>query len=156
MLARWTTYGLVGVALVVAGLTLFLFDQRMPFRTARGSAAFARALGFKRYLATAEAEQLRAEERAGVFARYLPYAIVLGETERWAKVFDDLGLEPSQYVGWYSGPSGWSSSDFGDSMDAFSSSASSTVASTPGSSGSSGFSGGSSGGGGGGGGGGSW
>lgn len=157
VLARWTTFGLTGLALVLVGLVLLAVHRRMPFRTGKGSAAYARALGFKRYLATAEAEQLRAEEKAGVFARYLPYAIVLGETERWAKVFKDLGLPPQQHMGWYAGPSGWSFDDFNDSMDAFSSSTSSTVASTPGSSGGSGFGGGgSSGGGGGGGGGGSW
>ena len=160
VLARWTTFGLVGLAVVVVGLTLLAVHRRMPSRTARGSAAYARALGFKRYLATAEADQLRAEEKANVFARYLPYAIVLGETDRWAKVFADLGMEPTEHVGWYAGPNGWSVDDFGDSMDAFSSTAASTISSTPGStggsSGSSGFSGGSSGGGGGGGGGGSW
>jgi uncharacterized membrane protein YgcG len=158
VLAQWTTFGIVGLAFVLLGLVLLSVHRRMPFRTAKGSAALARALGFKRYLATAEADQLRDEEKAGVFARYLPYAIVLGETERWAKVFKDLGLPPQQHVSWYAGPSGWSFDDFNDSMDAFSSSAASTVTSTPGSSGGSGFSGGgaSSGGGGGGGGGGSW
>ena len=157
VLARWTTFGIVGLAAVVPGLALLALHRRMPFRTAKGSAALARALGFRRYLATAEAEQLRAEEKAGVFARYLPYAVVLGEADRWAKVFKDLGLPPQQYAGWYHGPSGWTFDDFNDSMDAFSASTSSTIASTPGSRGSSGFGGGgSAGGGGGGGGGGSW
>jgi uncharacterized membrane protein YgcG len=158
VLARWTRLGLVGIPVVLTALLLLAVHRRMPFRTARGSAALARALGFKRYLATAEAEQLRAEEREGVFARYLPYAIVLGETERWAKVFGDLGADVRQQsLYWYSGPQGWSSMDFAHSFGDFATSTSGTLAATPSSSGSSGFGGGGfSGGGGGGGGGGSW
>ena len=37
-----------------------------------------------------EAEQLRFEERADVFSRYLPYAVVFGETDRWAHAFAGL------------------------------------------------------------------
>lgn len=157
LLATRTRYGLTGVAVLLVALVFRLLHRRMPYRTAKGSAALARVLGFRRYLATAEADQLRAEEKQHVFARYLPYAIVLGETEHWAKVFDDLGLPKDETMGWYGGPSGWHAGDFTDSIHDFSSAASSTLASTPSSSGSSGFGGGgSSGGGGGGGGGGSW
>jgi hypothetical protein len=154
VLARWTHLGLAGLPVVVTGVALLAVAKRMPFRTAKGTAALARALGFRRYLATAEAGQLRFEESEGVFARYLPYAVVLGETERWARAFHDLGAQGDLY--WYAGPHGWSAADFSDSMDSFAVSASGTLASTPSSSGHSGFSGGSSGGGGGGGGGGSW
>jgi uncharacterized protein (TIGR04222 family) len=157
LLARYTHLGLLGLPLVVSGLLLLVMGRHMPSRTPKGSAALARALGFRRYLATAEAAQLRFEEQEGVFARYLPYAVVLGEVERWAQAFGDLGGRAQQELYWYSGPDGWSSAHFADSMTSFASSTSSTMASTPSSSGGSGFSGGgSSGGGGGGGGGGSW
>jgi uncharacterized membrane protein YgcG len=156
LLARFTHLGLVGVAALPPALLLLALHNRMPARTARGTAALDRARGFRRYLATAESEQLKFEEKEGIFARYLPYAVVLGETERWAKAFKDLGAEQDLY--WYSGPHGWSAIDFSDSMSSFSTMTAGTLASTPSSSGGgSGFSGGgSSGGGGGGGGGGSW
>ena len=154
VLARYTRLGLVGVAAVVVALVLFALHKRMPFRTARGTAALDRARAFRRYLLTAEANQLRFEERAGIFARYLPYAVVLGATEQWAKAFGDLG---GQELYWYTGPSGWSVADFTDSVSSFSTMTAGTLAATPGSSGSSGFGGGGgAGGGGGGGGGGSW
>jgi uncharacterized membrane protein len=157
VLARYTHLGLVGLPVVVAGLLLVAFGHRMPARTAKGSAALARALGFKRYLATAEAEQLRFEEREGIFARYLPYAIVLGEAEHWANVFHDLGDQQAANLYWYTGPSGWSPVHFTDSFGAVSNATSGTLAATPASSGHSGGGGGGfSGGGGGGGGGGSW
>ena len=158
LLARYTTLGLTGIALVLAGLALRAAGPRMPYRTARGTAALDRARAFRRYLVTAEANQLRFEEKEGLFARYLPYAVVFGETERWANAFKDLGARAEQELYWYSGPSGWSAVDFGDSISSFSTHTAGTIASTPSSaSGGSGFSGGgSSGGGGGGGGGGSW
>ena len=157
-LAKWTYHGLLGLPVVLCGLLLVGFARWMPARTGAGSAALARSLGFRRYLATAEANQLRFEEQEGIFARYLPYAIVLGEVDRWAKAFEGLGEQAERELYWYSGPHGWTSHDFADSMSSFSSSASGTLTSTPGSSGRSGFGGGGgfSGGGGGGGGGGSW
>jgi uncharacterized membrane protein YgcG len=163
-LMPWTHLGLVGVAVLVSGIAFLALHHRMPSRTARGSAALARTLGFRRYLGTAEADQLRDEEKAGIFARYLPYAIVFGETEHWARVFHDLGTHAQQYVSWYSGPEGWSFDEFGASMSDFTTTSAGTIVAQPrpvytgggSSSGSSGFSGGSSGGGGGGGGGGSW
>jgi hypothetical protein len=165
----WVTYLLferlhwapVGIALTLVGVFLFLMARRMPARTARGSAVLAQARGFREYVRTAEAHQLRYEEGQDIFSRYLPYAIVFGETEHWVKVFGPLAAAGAAGAAagptWYSGPDGWSSSSFGESLDGFTSATSGTIAAaTPSSSGGSGFSGGSSGGGGGGGGGGSW
>jgi uncharacterized membrane protein YgcG len=164
LLATKTTFGLVGLAVVVAGLLLLLVAPRMPARTARGTAALAQAHGFRQYLVTAEADQIRFEEGEDIFSRYLPFAIVFGVTERWAKAFQDLaerGVDigtPSWYAGNYYAGSAFNYAAFGSSMDSFSTETSgSLAAATPSSSGSSGFGGGGfSGGGGGGGGGGSW
>lgn len=159
LLARFTHLGLVGVSSFVPALAFLALHHRMPFRTARGTAALDRAKAFRRYLVTAESNQLQFEEREGIFARYLPYAVVLGETERWARAFANLGDKQQQELYWYSGPNGWSAMDFTDSISSFSNVTAGTLASTPGGvGGSSGFSGGGggAGGGGGGGGGGSW
>jgi len=143
---------------VLAGLALVVVSSRMPARTAKGSAALARVLGFRQYLRTAEAEQLRFEERADIFSRYLPYAVVFGETDRWARAFSSLAADPrsAAALGWYVGPIGWDFGHFGDSMQSFSNTTTGAIAATAASSGGSGFGGGSSGGGFGGGGGGSW
>src|SRR5205814_2107960 len=90
LLATKTTFGLLGLAVVAGGLLLLLVAPRMPARTARGTAALAQANGFRQYLVTAEADQIRFEEGEDIFSRYLPFAIVFGVTERWAKVFQDL------------------------------------------------------------------
>jgi uncharacterized membrane protein len=104
---------------------------------------------------TAEKDRQRFAENANIFHEYLPYAIVYGCVEKWAKVFDDLGIEPK--ADWYVGRHGFVPLAFASTMTDFSSSISTVMASTPGGSGGSGFGGGGfSGGGGGGGGGGSW
>jgi hypothetical protein len=166
LLARWTSFGLTGLAVVLAGVVLLAMSPRMPARTAKGTAALSQARGFRMYLETAEAEQLRFEEGEDLFSRYLPYAIVFGVAERWAKVFARLAASgaavatPTWYVSsnpaFYGG--GFDYNGFGGSMDSFANVTSgSLAAATPSSSGSSGFGGGGfSGGGGGGGGGGSW
>jgi uncharacterized membrane protein YgcG len=161
LLYRYTHLAHVGLPVVLGGVVLLAMRGSMPARTAKGGAMLSRVRGFRRYLETAEAEQLRFEERADVFARYLPYAIVFGLTDRWAKVFAALADADPQLttstMGWYGGPPGWNAGYLAGSMSSFTTSASGTFASQPSSSGSSsGFSGGFSGGGGGGGGGGSW
>jgi uncharacterized membrane protein len=119
-------------------------------------------IGFRTYLATAEADQLRFEEGEDIFSKYLPWAIAFDLADRWQRVCAQLvaagRIPPDPY--WYAGPSYYSSGFAAGTI-------SQTVANTfdpppaPAGSGggggsSSGFSGGSSGGGGGGGGGGSW
>jgi uncharacterized protein (TIGR04222 family) len=156
VLARWTHWGLVGIPVIVAGVALALMATQMPARTARGTAMLRRVRGFRRVIATAETHMSRWADEENVFTRYLPYAIVFGLTKKWAKAFQDLGLEPDT-SSWYVGPYAFTAVAFANSIDGFAVTTGGTLASTPASSGSSGFGGGGfSGGGGGGGGGGSW
>jgi len=156
VLARWTHWGLVGIPVIAAGVALALMARRMPARAAKGTAMLRRIRGFRRVIATAETHMSRWAEEENVFTRYLPYAIVFGLTKKWAKAFEDLGIQPDT-SGWYVGPHAFTAATFADSIDGFAVTTGGTLASTPASSGSSGFGGGgSSGGGGGGGGGGSW
>lgn len=71
-----------------AGALLLAFFRAAPAtRTAPGAATRAQALGFQRYLATAEARQIRLEEAQDLFSRFLPWAIAFGVADRWAKTF---------------------------------------------------------------------
>lgn len=155
----------LSAGIVASGLIVSALGKRMAARTANGSAVLAQSLGFRQYLVTAEANQIRWEEAQDVFSRYLPFAIVFGVAEKWARTFEEVAAAAAA-VGhtipaplWYQGPFG--PGGFGSlaaSMDSFSTTAAGTFVSTPGSSGTSGFStgGGFSGGGGGGDSGGSW
>ena len=147
--------GIIGAAPIVTGVAVLVLASAMPRRTATGRRMYRRCVGFRLYMETAEKDRQRFAEDANIFHEYLPYAIVYGCVERWAKVFEDLGLEPK--ATWYAGRHGFVPLAFASTVNDFSSSISTVMASTPGSSGSSGFGGGGfSGGGGGGGGGGSW
>lgn len=80
-----------GGGLVIAGVILMLGSRGIRVgRTAEGTAMRVQSLGFKKYLATAEADQIKFEEASDIFSRYLPYAIVFGVADHWAKVFGDI------------------------------------------------------------------
>lgn len=62
-------------------------------RTADGTAARIQAMGFKKFIATADAKQIRYEEAAGIFNRYLPYAMAFGLADRWASVIGEVARQ---------------------------------------------------------------
>jgi uncharacterized membrane protein YgcG len=155
-------WGLAMIPVVALGGVLLVRARDSAARTASGSAALSQTLGFKQYLQTAEADQLRWEEGEDLFSRYLPYAIAFDCADRWAGVFADLVArgESVPVPSWYVAAGLGSQEFFSDtgvssllgSFDSFSTSVSSAmVASTVGSGGGSGFSGGGFAGGGGGG-----
>jgi hypothetical protein len=109
MLQTGSMVGLLGAVLVVVGAVLaFQGFKAKVVRSADGTAARIQLLGFRKYLATAEADQFGFEEAAGIFSRYLPWAIVFGVAEHWAKVFADIataardeGLEFGNDLDWF-------------------------------------------------------
>ncbi len=156
VLARWTHAGLFGIPLIVGGVLLTVGARWMPRKTAKGTAISRRVGGFRTVIETAETHMSRWAEEQNVFTRFLPYAIVFGCTEKWAKAFEGIGQMPPDTT-WYRSNRPFLYADFGRTLDDFSVTTGGMIASTPSGSGSSGFGGGGfSGGGGGGGGGGSW
>jgi uncharacterized membrane protein len=155
LLGRTVGAGLIGVAVVALGVVALVVARFMPAKTAAGAELYRRTLGFRRYMEVAETERQRFAERENIFLAYLPYAIVFGCVDRWARAFKDIDMT-KQTAGWYVGPGPFNSGVLSSSLQGFSSNLGSAISSTPGSSGGSGFSGGGAGGGGGGGGGGSW
>jgi hypothetical protein len=155
--AGFTHAGLVPVPILLTGLVLTAGHRWMPARTAKGSAALSQVLGFRRYIETAEADRMQFAEEENIWATYLPYAIVFGATDKWARAFEGLGADQQAGVSsWYISPYPFSPAGFSGSINSFADGTTGAIVSTPASSGGSGFSGGFSGGGGGGGGGGSW
>ncbi|MCU1468643.1 MAG: hypothetical protein JWM72_4571 [Actinomycetia bacterium] len=152
-----SSFALVPLGLVLGALALLALASRMPARTGKGRAMFSRVRGFRRLFDEGD-QGLREKfaEDHGVFSKYLPYAIVFGCTEKWARVFSQLDAEQLQ-TGWYHGSAPFNALLLASSINHFGTVATGTLyASQPSSSSSSGFGGGFSGGGGGGGGGGSW
>jgi uncharacterized membrane protein YgcG len=157
LLAMFTTWALVGIPLALAGLLIAIASNAMPRRTAKGTGMMRRVMGFQRAIATAERDTARWAEEQGIFSKYLPYAVVFGLTERWAKTFEGLDDEVTGVGSWYVSSHAFSTLAFASAVGDFSKTTAGTIVSTPSSSGGSGFGGGGfSGGGMGGGGGGSW
>ena len=155
LLGRTIGAGLVGIAVIVVGVAALAVARIMPARTAEGAELLRRSLGFRQYMEVAEKERQRFAERENIFSEYLPYAIVFGCVEKWARAFKDIDTS-AQTSSWYVGSGPFNAGILSSSLQGFSSNLGSAISSTPGSSGGSGFSGGGAGGGGGGGGGGSW
>ena len=73
---------------VAAVVTLIVVRMKMAKgqRTAVGRAWTDQVEGFRLYLTTAEADQLRFEEGEDIFSKYLPWAVLFGEADRWVRV----------------------------------------------------------------------
>lgn len=157
--------GLVLLPLVPILVTIGVIRSKLRRgrRTADGRAVCDQVEGFRTYLATAEADQIRFEEGEDIFSRYLPWAIIFDLTDRWTKICQDLiaaGRIPDVTPYWYYGNLHWTMFNYSmmaNSLNAASVPMPSTSTSGTGFGGGSSFGGGGfSGGGGGGGGTGSW
>lgn len=141
-----------GIAIGILGIALLISSFAMPARTAHGREMYRKAKGYELFIKTAEKHRAQFAENENLFNEILPYAIVFGLTEKFARAMKDMGLQPAQPV-WYHGIHPFSPTAFASEVSTFSHSLSSAIASAPSSSGSGGggFSGGGFGGGGGGG-----
>ena len=103
VLAFTSSLALLGIGVVLGGIAMTLGARLMPARTTRGSALVAQVRGLRDYLHTASASQLPAADRETVFSRSLPYAVVLGEAERWLEEFAELdpGADGTPGLYWY-------------------------------------------------------
>jgi len=143
------------LSIIVYGIVSHFF----PAKTKKGVLLKEYLLGLKDYLQIAEKDRLifhnAPEKKPEVFEKLLPFAMVLGVANIWAKEFEDIYTTPPS---WYSGSNSavFNAIVFSNSLSSFSSFASSAMVSSPRSGGLGSGGGGFSGGGGGGGGGGSW
>ena len=133
---------------------MILLYQVMPKRNSYGNEMLGKIKGFKNFLETAEKHRLEAMviKEPTYFYDILPYAYVLGVSDKWIEKFESIAFQAPT---WYEGSSSFNMHTFGTFINSTMSSAYSSMSSSPSSS-SGGSGGGSSGGGSGGGGGGSW
>ncbi len=148
-------FGLAGAALALVGAVLISVHGLMSVRTAAGRDLMQHTLGFRLYMTTAEKYRQQFAEKAEIFTQLLPYAIVFGCVDRWAKAFQ--GIDTSRTGGWYVGNQPFQAAFIAGSLQGMNSNLAAAVSSAPAARGGSGFGGGGfSGGGFGGGGGGAW
>ncbi|MDI6872860.1 MAG: DUF2207 domain-containing protein [Actinomycetota bacterium] len=118
-----------------AGVIVWAVGWAMPRRSRAGSRAYGEAMGFREYLVTAEKpapEHMTPEH----FEKNLPYALVLGVVEQWARKFEGLHEQPPT---WFSAtdPAGGAVL-LGRTLDSMNGSLTRTLSSRPSSKGSGG------------------
>jgi len=122
VLAAFTIFGLVGLALIAVSLGLVFVAQEMPARTTEGAALLGGLGALRSDLMSHPTNQMPPGRELREISEVLPYAIVLGGTDRWldAMVATDVDEHPDSYdVSWYHGPEHWHLSDLPDSMRNF-------------------------------------
>jgi len=148
------TIYLIGFAIGVIVIYLSPLAHR---RTAQGIKWMQHLLGLKNFIEKAERDRIRqlVDDDPEYFYHILPYAMVLGVTDQWAKNFEGIAMSNPD---WYQTNSSraFHAPYFVSRMDANTRTVGKTMASSPAKSGGGSFGGGSSGGGSGGGGGGGW
>ncbi len=160
MIAMAATYGnfIIIVICFMSCFALMLFSMYCRKRTELGDSHMEKILGLKDFIINAERDRINTlvEENPKYFYNVLPFAMVLGVTDKWARDFEHIALEPPD---WYASEGGFRTfnsiamlSVINSSMNSLETSMTSSPASTGSGGGSmgGGFSGGGSGGGGGG------
>lgn len=130
VLAAFTTFGLIGLALVVVALGLIFVGQEMPSRTAKGAALLGGLSALRSDLLSHPTDQMPPGAELRELSEVLPYAIVLGGADRWlaAIVAADADENPDpEDLSWYHGPDGWHLRDLPDSLKNFITSVSGTL-----------------------------
>lgn len=143
---------------IICSVIIIIISGKFNYRTEFGNKIYGRIIGFKKFLETAEKDQLEhlVMENPTYFYDILPYTYVLGVSDKWIKKFESIAIEPAD---WYESSTTFNIIAFNSCLTSamrtarmsYSSSSGGSSFSSGGSSG-----GGSSGGGSGGGGGGSW
>ncbi len=123
VLVAFTTYGLLGLALVACALALLFVGQEMPARTSTGTALLGGLRALAMDLDAKPTDQLPTGKEYETISRILPYAVVLGGWERWLQVLvesdDDEGVADPTDLSWYHGPDDWHLQQLPASLDAF-------------------------------------
>ena len=131
---------------IICATVIGIFIYYMPKRTKYGNEMLGKIRGFKRFLETAEKEQLEAlvEKNPEYFYNILPYTYALGVSDKWVKQFESISIKEPD---WYDSQNGFSMNTFGTFMNTTMSSVSTAMTESPSSDSGGGSSGGGSGGG---------
>ncbi len=89
---------------IVICIVSFIFSFFIRRRTDEAVEILGKIKGFKNFIQTAEKDKLEAlvDENPAYFYNILPYAYVLGVSDKWMKKFESIAIEkPHWYYGYY-------------------------------------------------------
>lgn len=129
-------------ASILSGVIIVGFGWVMPARTATGTRALEKVLGFEEFLTRVESDRFqRVVKTPELFEKFLPFAMALGVEQNWARAFDGIYTQPPA---WYHGAdmTDFRPRNLTGNLSQLSAAAGAAMTSAPRSTGGSGFSGG--------------
>lgn len=121
-LAAFTTFGLVGVVLVLLALGVVFVAAEMPARTTAGAGVLSGLQVLSGTLQTQPTDQLPKGREHEQLSRILPYAVVLGGADRWLQAIaaaDGDADADGTDLAWYHAGSDWHLADLPDAVRNF-------------------------------------
>ncbi len=110
VLALLSTWGLVGLAVTLAGIGLIVVGRYMPAKAPAAGRVLGQVAAIRGELLEMDVSELPVDQHAELCSRALPYAVVLGGSERWIDALvatDSTPDEEDEGFTWYRGPRGW-------------------------------------------------
>ena len=104
-LMSFDLFGMMVIVPTAMTIVMMILATQMRRRTERGAQWAGRILGLKHFIETVEADKLKmlVNDDPKYFYNVLPYAYVLGVSDKWAKQFESIAVEPPS---WYYGYNG--------------------------------------------------
>lgn len=92
----------LSIPAIITAISLIVFGRIMPRMKGWAQDALDKLMGFREFIRAAETERLKTliDEDPKYFGLTLPYAIVMGEGDKWADKFEGLMTTPPD---WYEG-----------------------------------------------------
>ena len=110
VLALLSTWGLVGIAVTLVGIGLIVVGRYMPAKAPAAGRVLGQVAAIRGELLEMDVSELPMDQHAELCSRALPYAVVLGGSERWIDALvatDCTPDEEDEGFTWYRGPRGW-------------------------------------------------
>ena len=110
LLALLSTWGLVGLAVTLVGIGLIVVGRYMPAKAPAAGRVLGQVAAIRGELLEMDVSELPVDQHAELCSRALPYAVVLGGSERWIDALvatDSTPDEEDEGFTWYRGPRGW-------------------------------------------------
>ena len=101
--SMWKVAGILpSFLMTISTLVSVVFTIFMKKRTGYSAESMGKLLGFKEFIHVAEVDRIKllVEQNPSYFYHVLPYAYVFGLSDKWAKKFEQIRVEPPT---WYSG-----------------------------------------------------
>jgi hypothetical protein len=110
VLALLSTWGLLGLAVTAVGVGLILVGRYMPAKAPAAGRVLGQVAAIRGELLEMDVSELPSDQHSELCARALPYAVVLGGSDRWLDALVATDVTPGQAdegFAWYRGPRGW-------------------------------------------------